>query len=181
MSRRTSFLGAIAIQFLLLFSVIGYKQYTIVTGTTVVLQVEPLDPRSLFRGDYVRLNYTISTLDLNQVGGDDFFGYRQTVYVELAPGENGLWQAVSVEGGRRDVPDGHVLIKARTELVNAQREPSTLRLRYGIEEVFIPEGSGRDVEQAGNRVLVEVKVDRFGNAVPRHILIDGQPFNLKRR
>jgi uncharacterized membrane-anchored protein len=181
MSRRTRFIAAVALQFLLLCSVIGYKQYTIVTGTTVVLQVEPLDPRSLFRGDYVRLNYTISTLNLSEVGGDDFFGYRQTVYVELAPDANGLWQAVSVEGDRRDVPDGHVLIKARTDNLDFQRDPSTIRLRYGIEEVFSPEGSGRDVEQAGNRISVEVKVDRFGNAVPRRILIDGQQFNLKRR
>lgn len=181
MSTRARFLAAISVQFLLLFSVIGYKQYTIVTGTMVVLQVEPLDPRSLFRGDYVRLTYRISTIDLREVDGSDYFGSDQRVFVELARTEEGAWQAVSVRAKRFDVPDSHVLIRGKSESVGLARDASTLRLRYGIEDVFVPEGSGRDVEQARERVSVEVKVDRYGNAVPRRILIDGEPFKLKRR
>jgi len=72
------FFAAISLQVLLLTSVIAFKQYTVWTGDTVILRVQPRDPRDLFRGDYVRLSFTISQLDLNELGGDDYFGYDDT-------------------------------------------------------------------------------------------------------
>ena len=39
-----------------LAAMIADKQWTLNTGTQVVLQTEPVDPRSLFMGDYARLN-----------------------------------------------------------------------------------------------------------------------------
>ena len=35
---------------------IGFRQWTLETGTPVVLAIHPVDPRSLFQGDYVRLS-----------------------------------------------------------------------------------------------------------------------------
>jgi uncharacterized membrane-anchored protein len=42
---------------------IGYRHYWIETGEKIMLRVEPVDPRDLFRGDYVSLSYEISSLD----------------------------------------------------------------------------------------------------------------------
>lgn len=52
----------------------GYQEFLLRTGTQVTIQTVPVDPRDLFRGDYVDLRYDISTLriagDGTQVIGD---------------------------------------------------------------------------------------------------------------
>ncbi len=171
------FLGAVALQFLILTAVIGYNQFTVWTGETVRLNVEPIDPRDPFRGDYVTLQYSISRLDLRRIAGNEaFFFDDDRIYVELAPGADGVWQAVHAHHERRDVPHGHVLIRG-TVTDSEPQGPS--RVRYGIEEVFIPEGSGPAIEEAsrteGRLVTVEVSVDRYGRAIARRVLVDGRP------
>ena len=174
------FLAAVGLQFVLLFGVIGFKQYTVRTGETVLLKVKLVDPRSLFRGDYVRMSYDISTLDTARLAGDDYFDGKGTVYVELAPGDDRYWRAVAIHDTRRRVADGHLLIKGKVDRSGPGTPGRTVRVRYGVEEVFVPEGSGRAVETSRADLGVEVKIDRFGNAVARRILIDGEPFELKR-
>lgn len=169
----------VAVQFLILISIIGFKQYTIWTGETVLLKTIPVDPRDLLRGDYVQLRYDISTIDLTQIAGDDPYG--GTVYVELRQDEGGYWSPVALHGDREQSFDGTVLIKgdiARSYSGNGRR----ISVTYGIEQVFVPEASGRELPSGrSHTVAVEVKVDRFGNAVPRRFIVDGQPFDLSRR
>ncbi len=57
MSIRLGLIIAVALQTLALFAMVGMKQYTLSAGTPVLLETRTVDPRSLFRGDYVRLNY----------------------------------------------------------------------------------------------------------------------------
>ena len=51
-----------------LVAMIANKQWTLNTGTPVLLQTAPVDPRSLFMGDYARLAYSISQLPLDEIG-----------------------------------------------------------------------------------------------------------------
>ena len=46
----------VAIQSLLLVFMILNRQSILLSDNVVVLETRPIDPRSLFRGDYVRLN-----------------------------------------------------------------------------------------------------------------------------
>lgn len=66
----------VGIQFLVLLSVIGFKQYAVWTGETVLLKTTPIDPRDLLRGDFVAVEYQISTIDLDKVAQDDAYGGR---------------------------------------------------------------------------------------------------------
>ena len=167
----------VIVQCLVLFSVIGFKQYTVWTGETVLLRTTPVDPNDLLRGDYTELRYDISTIDLSQVSGDrDSSG---GVYVELQQADDGYWRAVALHNDRRRSFNGTVLLHGDVERYSA---PNTVRIRYGIEQIFIPEGSGRDLPRGRDHtVAVELKVDRFGHAVPRRFRVDGQPFDLHRR
>ena len=168
----------IAIQFLVLFSVIGFKQYTIWTGETVVLKTIPVDPRDLLRGDYVQVRYEISILDLGALAGDDVYG--GSVYVELQKGDDGYWKAVAIHYDHERSYAGTVLIKGDATYYGPGSS-GRINVSYGIEQVFVPEGSGDDLPSGRTHtVAVEVKVDRFGNAVPRRFLVDGQPFDLSR-
>jgi len=162
----------VAIQLLILFGVLGFKQYTILTGTTVLLKVQPIDPRDLLRGDYAAVRYEISIISPTNVvwDGDAPRSGDAPVYVELERQQDDYWTAIAVHGDRQHTRDGTVLIKGRV-----QSGPGARQIRYGIEQVFIPEGSGADIPSGtGHTVAVEVKVDRLGNAVPRHFVIDGK-------
>ncbi|HET6614863.1 MAG TPA: GDYXXLXY domain-containing protein [Dehalococcoidia bacterium] len=172
----------VGLQVLLLLSLIGFKQYTVWTGETVLLKVQPVDPRDLLRGDYITVRYDISTIDLDDVAGDDYVG--GTAYVELREDRDGYWDAVAVHDDRARSFDDTVLIKAHVIEWNLNHRTGSERIEldYGIEEVFIPEGSGNQLSFGdGHVVAVEVKVDRWGNAVPRRFYVDGEPFDLKRR
>ena len=71
-------------QLALLLALIGVKEYRLHTGTTVILQTIPVDPRSLMQGDYAILNYQIST-------PPDWIGSRSrgtSVYVTLLEGDD---------------------------------------------------------------------------------------------
>jgi uncharacterized membrane-anchored protein len=167
---------------LVLFGMIARKQWTLVTGTPVVLETRPVDPRSLFRGDYVRLNYTINTLDSAKYPALSTVKRGDVVFVTLVPGEV-YWQpeTVSTECPGTD----SVVLKGRVDRVNRrwnremrQYEVShNVRVKFGIENYFVPEGAGRAIERPaeGEKVSIEVAVDRFGNAGIRAVLINGVP------
>ncbi len=175
----------VALQFLVLLGLLGFKQYTVWTGETVLLAVQPVDPRDLIRGDFVELEYEISTIDTRELEGDDELE-DPTIYVELREGEDGIWRAVAVHNRRESSFGDTALIRGTYSFDSSHAfdspQPDVFRVRYGIESVFIPEGSGGDLPFGGDHtVAVEVKVDRFGNSVPRRFFVDGEPFELKRR
>ncbi|HZA25209.1 MAG TPA: GDYXXLXY domain-containing protein, partial [Dehalococcoidia bacterium] len=57
-----AFWGIVAAQLVLLLAMVGFKEYTLRTGTVVTLQTVPVDPRSILQGDYAILQYRIATL-----------------------------------------------------------------------------------------------------------------------
>ena len=77
---------------LVLFGMIARKQWTLAVGTPVILETQPVDPRSLFRGDYVRLNYTINTLDSAKYPALSSMERGDVIYLSLVPSTKvGIW------------------------------------------------------------------------------------------
>lgn len=174
----------VAVQLLVLLSVIGFKQYVIWTSETILLRIASNDPRILARNSFV--SYEISTIDLDDVAGDDQYGGE--VFVELQRGDDGYWVAVAVHGRRERTLDGTVLLRGDAggffdDALGAWRPTSSgvMRVRYDIERIFVPEsGAAALPSGSGHVVAVQVRVDRFGDAVPEHFVVDGEPFDLKR-
>ncbi len=165
-----------------LLVMVGAKQYTLESGTLVQLETRPVDPRSLFRGDYVRLRYVISLLDLNDLPGDKNFEMGDTIYVVLKQADP-YWVAVSVHRSRPDAARGEVVIKGRVayhwrETGFANRPArDQIDATYGIESYFVPEGQGRELEDPSQigRISIVAAVDRFGNAAIKQVLVSGKP------
>ncbi len=65
---RWKFIFFVLLQVALLVGIIAYRQYWVATGEKILLRTAPVDPRDIFRGDYISLRYDISTLDLDDVG-----------------------------------------------------------------------------------------------------------------
>ncbi len=174
----------ITLQTLVLGAMIGMKQWTLSTGIPVVLETQPIDPRSLFQGDYVRLNYTISTLDLAKLSSDRPFKAHERIYVLLRKG-NPYWAPVSLHHERPGMRPNHVSLKGMVMRAGSRRwnqasqsweATEHLMVRYGIENYFVPEGEGRDLERPkpGEKVSICVAVDQFGNAGIKAVLVNGQ-------
>lgn len=174
-----------AIQLLLLCGMVAGKQYTLNTGQQVLLETQPIDPRSLFRGDYVVLNYTINNLALDELEGDDDFERHEDVYVVLEKsGDYHAPVAVHREMPAVDSP----VIKGTTRYLQSGRWTATtqqqengrfLSVKYGIENYFVPEGTGRELElrwndPADKRVDIRIAVDRFGKSGIKAVLVDGE-------
>ncbi len=186
MIKKTSFTRIIivlAIQTILLASMVGMKQYTLNTGTPILLETQPIDPRSLFRGDYVRLNYTISDLDIAQLAGDDEFKKHDEVFVTLEQ-QGEYWKALGVHHQWPDAKEQQLVIKGKVDYVNTTRWNQELKqsediyelsVRYGIENYFVPEGEGRELERRDiGKVDIRVAVDKRGNVGIKAVLVNGE-------
>jgi uncharacterized membrane-anchored protein len=178
-----------AVQALALIYMIADRQWTLARGTPVVLATQPVDPRSLFSGDYVRLRYDISRLDLAALGGGQFRRF-DPVYVLLRRGEP-AWQPVSLHAAMPAAAPGQAVVRGEVVRVggpspdrisSAPVEPRYLDVRYGIESYFVPEGTGGAIERpaAGATVSVRVAVDARGRAAIQALLVNGKERYVER-
>lgn len=177
-----------------LFGSAGLTQFTLLAfmvidrvqilreGTEVKLQTRPVDPRDIFRGDYVRLGYDISQLAAGSLKDQPAGARNPIVFVTLAPNSDGIYQAVSVHAEPVAVKSPEVLIRGRV-VYGATCGPKDrlfcdkLQIRYNIESYFVPEGEGRKLEQLRDqrKLIVVAAVTPSGRAAIKRLLVDGEP------
>jgi uncharacterized membrane-anchored protein len=154
-------LGAAGFQVVVLVAMIVLRGMTVLTGQTVLLQVVPVDPRDLFRGDYVILGYEFSRPRGMMRAG---VSAGTPVYVSLVPEPGGQhWHVETISAQR---PAGGLYLQGRYL--------ASGRVECGIESYFVQEGQGHRYEQAvrSGRLYAEIAVDRNGQAVVRGLRIE---------
>jgi len=155
----------------LILGFIGIKEFTLQTGTQVLLKTRPVDPRDLFRGDYVILSYDISRVDGDTVVSGQSIDIGDTVYIELRE-VSGFANAYRIYSYK---PSKGLFIKGKVK--NDWND--LLLMEYGIESYFVPEGEGRELERArGGDLTVRVAIDKFGQAVIKDILLKGEEIDF---
>ncbi|WP_237068230.1 GDYXXLXY domain-containing protein [Microbulbifer guangxiensis] len=127
--------AAIVFQALVLFGMVVLAQIPLWTGQEIQMETTPVDPRSLFRGNYARLQYAISELGADQFDTDRPLRNGEEVYVRLVPGKNGLYRYAGVS---LDKPDEGVFLRGRVSGQWWRSEGNVYRIRYGIEAFFAP-------------------------------------------
>jgi uncharacterized membrane-anchored protein len=139
------------------------------SGVEIRLKTAPVDPRDLFRGDYVVLGYEIGTIELATVTGDRDFKRGDAVHVQIASDGEGF---ARVTGAYKGKPAG-----AGTIIAGRVRSASSTRLTvsYGLESYFVPQGSGRAIERTERkRIEIVAAVSASGEAAIKRLLIDGR-------
>lgn len=146
---------------------------TVLTGETIFLRVVPVDPRDLFRGDYVILGYEISRVppggidDMpgNRMNANDDRWQGRTVYVGLEPEEDGLHYR-GTEVHFTPPPSGK-FIKGTLD--------GSFRITFGIESYYVQEGRGRAYEDAvrEHKLSAVVALGPDGSAQLRGLSIEG--------
>lgn len=144
------------------------KEYTLRTGAEVLLKTRPVDPRDLFRGDYVILSYDISRFDADKMQSSYIKSFKENdvVYVSL----NTQKEYASIRQVHLEPPIGELYMKGRITRVRGDN----VTVEYGIESYFVPEGKGRELERHRNRGKVDVlaAVDRRGNTMIKKLYLN---------
>lgn len=170
MNKKKTFLLIGTFWFVIIGTFVFHKEYTLRTGKEVLLKTVPVDPRDLFRGDYVILRYDISQIDPAVYKGQNNLSFKEgdVVFVVL----DTTHQFAQVQRVYKNPPAGEFYLKGRVSEVN----PSLISVEYGIESYFIPEGKGWVIEQERNRGQVDVlaAVDKEGRTVIKKLLINGE-------
>ena len=157
MSRRrlAALVAAVLLQLAVLGGLFVYSQYPLWVGTEVRLATVPVDPRDLFRGQYVRLNYALSRqplpeMELPRAGDPVFILLRR---------DGPLWRA---DGVRLREPDGERLyLRGTIERVSG----GELHIRYGIEAWFAaPEQALRLERELAEGGVARVRIAPDGRA-----------------
>ena len=177
MSKRASlvaFIVAVVIQILILAGVPARKVFTITTGKTVVLKVQPIDPYNILSGYYVTLGFDISRVDAFPNASGTFQGVSDGAwcYAIVENGDDGTWKPISLE---RELPAN--LPDNRAALLGRIKHGA---ITYGIEEFYIPEAQrdriAEDLTRNVDKARVEIKVDRSGHAALERLRIEDRVY-----
>ncbi len=233
MADRRSLLAAAcgALSLIVLASMLVSHAWPLWTGESIYLRVRPVDPRDLFRGDYVVLAYEIDRLALAQAGdGTDqpVADSDEVTGQSTSPADPAALRVVASDALRTIVeaaqtgqePDLMFELQDRMVCVQLEEEPSPApgvpnlhaavrvgfdaeagrtnlcgRIRwpqwgppaaglpilvvdYGLDALFVPEGSGAVIERAireGKAVFAEIAVTESGRGRLKDLIIDGRP------
>ncbi|WOF74379.1 GDYXXLXY domain-containing protein [Parvibaculaceae bacterium PLY_AMNH_Bact1] len=151
----------------------------------VVLKTTPVDPRDIFRGDYVILNYEISAFDGNKVPIADNLESSDDAYVLLSTKGSIAMPLEVLAAAPEDLPEGQAVIRGRVNYVLRDEVTTTgadcddctsILIAYPIDSYFVPEGTGTELEQyRDERALgVIVALNEKGDSAIKGLMIEGQ-------
>jgi len=153
---------AIIVQFLALGWMAGSREWIQRTGPTVWLRTAPVDPRDLFRGDYVTLGYEISTIPAEKFGpglkthladlarrnaAGQYSGRSReivlyaTLHVHPESGVAGIAMADLTP------PAEGLFIKGRARPYSGTRQSSLIGVTYGIDAYYVQQGKGNELQR----------------------------------
>jgi len=147
------------------------------SGREITLPIVPVDPRDFFRGEYVRLGYDVSNVPRRHLEGRPPLT-NAAFYVVLEKKPDGAWLPVKASAAMpHETSADRIVLKARATYGWPMQGPAdaTVRVRYGIESYFVPEGQGKKLEDLARekKLATLVAVDGRGNAAIKGLIIDG--------
>jgi len=133
-------------------------------GTEVSLVTKPVDPRSLFRGNYALLSYNINQQAVPQAWQDGHPIAKGTVvYIALEPvTETELWIG---NGMYKEEPTSGLFMRGRTGKNWHLQGAPMIEVSYGIEAFFAPKDKAMALEEQLNHPhRAVIKVNANGRA-----------------
>ena len=121
------------------------KETLLSNGKLILLELAPVDPRSLMQGDYMSLRYAISE-NINY----DSISKRGFCVVKLE--ETGIAKKVRIQDGKKPLNENEYLIEYTSKEWRG--------INIGAESFFFQEGEAKKYE---NAKYGGIKVDNQGN------------------
>lgn len=155
-NRKTLFTTACAFQTCAVLFLAIPPALTLSNGKTITVITEPVDPQDMFRGDYIRLGYGFS-----QVPSKEKFEYNSKVFVRLKQDADKQWKPIGASNTKPAPAPDEVVLQGEYEWKD---NDDKVRVRYGIEQVFVPEGRGKNISSS-DKLEIELAVPDSGRAV----------------
>ena len=143
--RTLAILGGLALVLVVVNGGIWQREKLLATGKVVILELAPVDPRSLMQGDYMALNFAagreVTRLRLGgerQDAEDSILGYEPDGYVLLTADARGVSQPVRIQPDARPHADNEVPLRYRVRdngvriVTNAYFFPEGQAERYQV-------------------------------------------------
>ncbi len=159
MSKKKWFYLVVALQALCLAGMAGASCAADWLGQEIRLKTVPVDPRDVLYGDYVILSYSMSHLDTALWRGEDGLPEAGTPIYTLLREENGFYEPVAA------YPDNVSASEANEVVLKGIVQYSwdeAISVNYGLERYYVPEGTGKALEEERGRLIVTVKVAPWG-------------------
>lgn len=164
----------LALQSAWLLGMVFVQERALREGTVILLETRPVDPRDLLRGDYVILNYKISSIPTDRFSPPltDTLPYGQTIWVALAP--HGEFHEVTRASTEEFVPgEGEILLRGKGGWWAGTRSADRqVNVEYGLERYFVREGTG----EPRGKLTVQTVVPASGRARIKQVFLDGNPY-----
>lgn len=144
-------------------------------GQIVLLETQPVDPRDLLRGDFVRLNYKISDVPRERFFSPPLNGELAsgtTVYVALVPDATNNFSEVHRASTEWFSPASNEVIMRGRAAESWRNRSGTVHVEYGLEQYFVAEGTGNP----SGKLTVQAAVAKSGQASIKEVFVDGVPY-----
>ena len=171
---------------------------TIALGVDIKLETKPVDPRDLFRGDYVVLSYKIEDIELDKVSNEvkDYFkdneqAHNTHAFALLEKSSNGYYVIKNISLKK---PDSGIYLKGTLSKYTTFEEFSEeeapvnelnsdfpenkgeyvdiYTMKYNLDKYFVPENTGKKLEQDGLKGDLTATVRIYnGNSLLRDVSI----------
>ncbi len=142
--------------------------YPLWTGQEIKLKTIPIDPRSLFRGNYARLRYDISNIPAKDINKLITPRHGEIIYVKLKAEADGVY---AYNGVSPNKPDNGIHIRGRVQTHRGRINAGNYQVKYGIEAYFAPKEKAIALEhKLRNKGLAIVMVAKNGKATLKEVL-----------
>ena len=138
----TGLLVAICFQFLVLSGMYVSAAIPLWTGSEIKVKTIPVDPRSMFRGNYAQLRYDFSRIKSTHFPDNASLRNGEIVYILLKPGDDDLHEFSGVSLVK---PNSGVYLRGRVK--NGRYRRDVYQVKYGIEAFFAPEKDALALEK----------------------------------
>ena len=148
------------IQFLVLIGMYINSVIPLYFGSQIKVKTLPVDPRSLFRGHYVRLPYEFSRIKSESINdlGDKDLRNGDYLYISLKQDKDGLHTMSQVNINK---PSKGIFIRGRIQNKYYRKNRDEYRVKYNIEAFFAPKDKALEIEKklrrGGIAVLMVMK------------------------
>ena len=156
----------------MLISMSIHPLVTSLLGEEVLIKTKAYDPRDLFRGDYIRLNYEINDINISKLDKeilnkiDETASYtdlmNKKLYVQLVKKD----EYYEVDKVTLKEPKEGIYIEGKYEYniwdYSKERGIKGIRVDYALDKYFVPENTGKELEEKviDGKAFAKVKVYR---------------------
>lgn len=135
-------------------------------GQEIKVYTRPIDPRSLFRGNYAHLDYPLERISLSkdQALYDKTLRRGEVIYLSLTQDDKGIYIAKTLH---LSPPENEIYLQGRVLTAHHAEEYSSLRLRFAnINAFFSPKEKALALEQQlRNEAIAVLMVSDSGKAI----------------